>query len=59
MTLYITLRPGWVDLRGSVEVPKTGETGEIRVRIHPGEKYRSMTYEELRAHGDGAIELGR
>lgn len=31
--------------------------GDMMLSIHPGEDFEGLSYDELRAHGDGEIEI--
>lgn len=57
MTFMSIRRDGGISLITSLEDSETGCSGEVREDLKPGQGIGQYTYQELRAHGSGEIDI--
>ena len=58
MISFMTVRrDGGISLITTLEDPETGWAGDLRKDLNPGQGIGQYTYQELRAHGSGEIDI--
>lgn len=58
MNVYMTCyRNGVIEVLAKAEVPDSQAYGEWRTELKPGQGIGQYTYQELRAHGSGFIDI--